>query len=368
MKSKFVVLLILAITIIGCSTREEVELNHPRKIRDYHNYIDSVISANSSVFGNVLILDSLGEAYDLLEHWSMLPYQDLRSEYSEYGFYSVVVESNIVYDSLFQVYGETYGLDDEDEVPSSMLSDMQSEVMGDYANLIPVKYVYDDELEREIGIIEPLADFDLVALTNENGIFVADSIVYKLYPNGKFLSFTISSYPQYAGYSFEAIQLLLAGGEYPDDLIPDLPNVYYHDEAIDPNAYPSRSHTAYSGDSTYRMNVSLSANAQSSKFYGTTTLSVNFKLKNYKKGWFGWFYWLTKLPTTGSYSFSFQAGKNHMPYYVVKQGSSTINENSSRITRQHIIGRYCDNFFLYPQVGFTNHSITISNGHIELNY
>lgn len=366
MKTRTLLLTIFAIMAIGCSTRDDVNVNSPKKILDYRDSITDVVYENPELFGNILILDSLEEAYELLEHWSTLSYQDLRTEYSQYGFYSKVIESHIIYDSLFHIYMERYGLDDSMEAPSEMLSDMGNEgVLSNYSDIISIQTIYDNELEHDICLIEPIGDFNLGALTNEHGIFIADSIVYKLYPNGNFLSFFLSAYPQLAGYEYEAIFVLQASGEY-DDLIPDLPQVYvqdYYNHYNYETLYPKFEKVLYNDDKQYRLDFGLYAHARTSWFYGTTTLYVEFMLKNYKLGWFGWFYWLTKLPTSIDYNYDYEAYQEHNPNDIQRTRSQHYEVNCRKFFKRDIIDRFAYGDFAYPTCGFINYGFDVSNGY-----
>ena len=62
MKERTIICTLVAIIAIGCTIRDEVFISHPKRMVDYREYIDSVISENYGCFGDVLILDSLEEA------------------------------------------------------------------------------------------------------------------------------------------------------------------------------------------------------------------------------------------------------------------------------------------------------------------
>lgn len=366
MKAKSLILTITITILVSCTPRNNVEMNNLKRNAENRNYIEDVISTNREIFGDVLILDSLESAYNLLEHFSSLQYQDLRSEYAELGFHNIVIESNIVYDSLFQTFMDLYGITEDDEFSDLMIADLQEEVISHYSEIIPLKLLYDEELGHEIGIFEPIGDFDLDALTNEMGIFIADTFVYKLFQDERWCVFTISSYPRFAEYEYEELYDMYINGNNNDDFIPDLEYVYFYDYPIYNNSYFSANQVVYSNDKKYRMNVSLDAHAKSSHFYGTTTLYTDFQLKNYKLGCFGWFYWLTSFPTTGEYHFQYQAYKTGNPHNILETVHSYINQNSRRISQRHIIARFADHYFEDPFFGLVYHSFDITNERVHL--
>lgn len=352
--------------MIGCTRQNEVSMNPPMRFMPYRSYIDSIVLANQQLFGNVLILDSLGEAFELLENWSLLSYSELRSEYSELNYTNLSIESHIVYDSLLYKYMQDYGLDYEtDEVPFEVLADLEYIVFNNYQDLIPAKIVYDDELEREIGIIEPIGEFDLFALTNEQGIFIVDTFVYKAYSNGCFLAFPLSIYHIFAGLEFDNVAYMLQSSSY-DDLIPDLPLVYFHDYYRGQELVPFYEEIKYNNDHTYRMNVSLQACAAHCCFWGTTTLSTKFKLKNYKLGALGWFYWLTSFPTTGYYNFTYEAYLDNNPHDIQESHTLYVNKNCSRYDDECVIARFTDGYFAHPHFGFLSHHFCVTNGRVTI--
>lgn len=368
MKSKLIQIAALLAVMTGCSKQNEVSIIHPPRHMPYRSYIDSIVLENQQIYGNVLILDSLGEAFELLESWSELSYSDLRSEYTECNYTNSAIESHIVYDSLIyegmQIYGRDY---ENDEVPLELLSDLEYEVFENYINLIPPKFIYDEEIGHEIGIIEPIGDFDLFALTNEHGIFIVDTFVYKSYFNSIFLAFPISKYNQVAGLEFDQIAALLqAEPDVFGDLIPDLPLVYYHDYYRGENLYPFYKKMKCSNDYAYLMEVSLQAFASHCCFWGTTTLSSKFKLKNYKLGPLGYYYWLTKLPTTGYFGFCYEAYMDNNPHDVQESLEIHIDRNCRRYSDQYIIARFTDGYFAHPEVGFIGAYFHITNGYVTI--
>lgn len=297
-----------------------------------------------------------------------MSYGDLRSEYSELGYHNGIVESIITYDSLMETYMNLYNVqnftDDDNESQEDMFLQLGTIIQNEYSEVIPIKSIYDEHIEDSIRIVEPIGDLDLKALTNEKGIFIADTIVYKLFSNGKFLTFSISSFPMVCESEYEPLyeQVCMEN----DGLIPDLEYIYVYDYDYYRNEILTSSYDIpyYNEDNKYRMNVSLEANANYSRFYGTTTLSAEIKVKNYKLGCFGWFYWLTKQQTAGSYDFLYEAYTERHSHDIQNYYHIFLNDYCRKFSRRDIIARYADYYFPNPQCGFIYAHWNISNGYV----
>lgn len=343
---------LLSLVLCMCDTDKELNLENTKKVPENIDYVLDIVNGNIELFGDVLILDSIGAAYDLLEHWETAPYDVIRNEYSNYGYTNQIMESNIVYDSLMTTYMDIYGISDfsEDTQHEDMFQELHTVILEEFPELIVPKEIFDSVMEDWIFLMEPLGDIDFYALVNEHRIFIADTIVYKVFPSGKFLGIPISSYPQYAYEEYETL-LDLLNQNY--DIVPDLNEDanfydYYRGELL----YPSFSKVKYSHDYAYRLNVSLEAHANYSCFYGTTTLMTKLKIKNYKLGCNEWFYWLTKFPTSASYEYVYEAIGQDNPHDVQEHNRCYVEDSFRTRTFRQVIARFADYSFVNPKCGF----------------
>ena len=365
MKTRLFILAGIACVFLGCSSDKGKDINKPHKILEGRDYAEFMVGNYPEVFGCVLILDSIGEAYQLLNQWESAPYHDIRDDYSSLGYSNDIVESHIVYDSLICKNMDLYNITDfsvNNQREEEMFQELYHVISSNFSDLIVPKRVYENELEDTINIIEPLGDLDLCALTNEYGIFIADTIVYKLFPNGKFLAVPISMYPMYAREDYEHLLDII---NQENNCIPDLEYVYIYDHYRGEPLYQTYSKVKYDHDYKYRLEVSLKAFANYSWFYGTTTLGSELKVKNYKLGCFGWFYWRIKLHASGSYQYIYEAYRQTNPHDVQENYYSYIDGVYSCRTYRNIVARFADHYFPYPEYGFIGAGWSITNGNVE---
>lgn len=123
----------------------------------------------------------------------------------------------------------------------------------------------------------------------------------------------------------------------------------------------------YSNDEVYRMNVRLTPCGKYSSWYGTTKLYTDFKIKNYKLGGWGWFYWRTQFDTYGDYNYTYEAFTNDHPHDVQEYQAYYVNEHTSYYHAQHTIAEYAYYDFRNPHYGFISFHINVTNNRVSLN-
>lgn len=158
------------------ATASEDELEH----RYLSIVVDDYLERYPNIFGeSVQIFDDFSYVIDLLESFSTMNFQELRDWCSENGFYSSVIESNIIYDSVFHEIGEKYGYDTRtEEIPEQYVDNIFEEFNQRMIEEHP-EYCWEDE---EYGLCANtygcISDFE--SLVNDKGIFIVDKVVYKL--------------------------------------------------------------------------------------------------------------------------------------------------------------------------------------------
>lgn len=188
---KFLLLTLLAIQLCACSSNDSNELvehnkmqntapeSHPSddEIIDVHSYVEE----RPNIFGNVLILNDYNELDAILSEMDNSTLQDLRVLYNNLGFYSPILESHVIYDSIFTNVVNSYGLSEDDiinledyndDLNDAIFEEFKSTIM-EYSNLILCSN-YENET-----FIEPIGDpWTIEGIYNEKNIFIVDKYVH----------------------------------------------------------------------------------------------------------------------------------------------------------------------------------------------
>lgn len=144
----------------------------------------------------VLSFDTWDDVYKLLEHWDEIDALSLRDECNLLGFHNVIVESNIVYDSLYYTALDALGLveddlyDDEFELNEVIFDEIFASSL--YYNMeylaLNRRWINGDSAE----VVEPIGELDMFALCNPDGYLIIEDVLYKQVED-----VIISSYDEY---------------------------------------------------------------------------------------------------------------------------------------------------------------------------
>ena len=199
MKHKFylVILLVLTLCMLSCSKMQNNELvvlpcdstiqTSEQPIHRISFSDETGIDAECSLFSFssdfVLTFNTWDDVDKLLNRWNSIRFDTLKYEYELLGYHNVVVQSNIIYDSLYFAAIDSLGLyehdlyDDDFEAESSLFDDIFATSLSNYINYLSlhVKTIENDSL----FVIEPIGNLDLFALGNSEGYFIVDGVLYK---------------------------------------------------------------------------------------------------------------------------------------------------------------------------------------------
>lgn len=168
-----------------------------------------LISENPDLYGTPLVFDSLENVDALLDELSEMDYTDLRDWYSNAGFYSPVIESNIICDSVYDEHKNNvlaeYGFANEEylEIYPALLDEIEArysyDMMNNFSDYCYSREVFNEATNESSLAIYPLGIMDIEALCNEKSLFIVDKIVYKI-QNGCIMTSYMDTYEDVAQF------------------------------------------------------------------------------------------------------------------------------------------------------------------------
>ena len=173
--------------------------------RDIH------ISENYELFEGIRVFDSFEEMFSLLYDIDTMSYTDLKCWCVNNDLYNPILESRIIYDSLFSevlddfgysydryMYDENYTIDEE-----TVFEVFKERMISQYSDYIDISEDYDEEYVAEY-YIEPLSTdgFDELIFMNDRNIVIVGISVYKLIGN-IILSTSVYNFNEYFGSPYK---------------------------------------------------------------------------------------------------------------------------------------------------------------------
>lgn len=185
--------------------------------------VDAYIEAHPETFGNVLVFESLDEVESLLEDMNLVnnsqelteKYADLRN--TRNGFNNLIIESHILYLSIYEEVARQYGYDldteedveiDNDDFYVTLDEHLQAEVSNGLIQIVERTYTDLETGEINDGTyIEPLGELNTGALTNEKSLVIIDKVVYYFFEDA-LITMPINKFHHLAEHSFMDIETL----------------------------------------------------------------------------------------------------------------------------------------------------------------
>ena len=227
------------------------------------------------VFGEILVLDDFEAVDTLLDELANMNYEELSSWYREADYSNAVIETNIIYDSIFyevaKIYdirvGEEYNLN-EGEM-ATLYGYFVERMSEEHPEMCSIDEEYGCLCANPFGCVD-----DEYALANEKGIVIIDKVVYK-YQQGYLISCPIDKYvllPEFA--EVENLFVACAAGLFPNVSEDDVSwAMLPKQETVEDNM---KSHVAQRGG--YKMSIYLSAYPVWSPF--STNIRGKFTVRN----------------------------------------------------------------------------------------
>lgn len=193
MKKILYLSVLLCAVITSCSQREEIDMQKtpPTKIpqkevinEDYDQIdVNAYISDNKDLFGNPLIFNSLDDADALLDSLQSMNSQELGRWIANNDFHNPIIESNyrylLIYERKQAEFASAAYFASETDKLNAIISAIADEMESNYPTLCVISE-YTTVDNHIVKSVRPLGDFDIYALCNEQGIVIADKIVYWL--------------------------------------------------------------------------------------------------------------------------------------------------------------------------------------------
>ncbi len=121
---------------------------------------------------NILIFETLDDAYDLIETLEEASYNEMNTIYSGWNINNPIMESLMAWKQVEELY--TFADD--------MIESELPEYIDDIVELGPTytqsSLIYDSTLLDEVTLIEPLGKYGLEILFNDSGYFIAENKLY----------------------------------------------------------------------------------------------------------------------------------------------------------------------------------------------
>lgn len=282
--------------------------------------VDAYIGTHPETFGNVLVFESLDEVESLLEDMNLVnnsqelteKYVDLQTTRS--GFSNPIIESHILYLSIYEDIARQYGYDIDTEEDLEIESEdfyttlderLQEEVSNGLIQVVERTYTDPETGEISDGTyIEPLGELSIGALTNERSLVIIDNVVYYFFEDA-LITMPINKFHHLAEHSFtnlEALENALSDcstlGLTEDDFVMSREQEYIPYTNF---TRTQRYHENIHG--RYKMTIRISA-SDVWVFTAQTARCGRFTIKNYKKNLCG--HWILngkKCKLNGSVSF-----------------------------------------------------------------
>lgn len=189
---KLLYLVVLCTTLASCSQTDEIYMQEfasaqspQKKAANNHNNlnVDEYISANQDLFGNPLIFNSMDEADDLLDSLQSMNSQQLGEWMESNDFHNPIIESYYRYCSIYEQKQAEFAAvscsASEKDRLNSVIAAVAEEMETNYPSLCVVsEHTTTDN--HVVKSVNPLGDFDIYALCNEQGIVVIDKVVFWL--------------------------------------------------------------------------------------------------------------------------------------------------------------------------------------------
>lgn len=272
-KVRCCVLLGLSLVLFSCNQKQSIEFEPTTENVMYSSkavYVDESTWAERydtidvqwylenypEVFGEILVFYDFDAVDNLLDELATMNYEELSSWYREADYRNAIIETNIIYDSIFyeiaKIYdirvGEEYNLNESEM--ATLYGYFVERMSEEHPEMCSIDEEYGCLCANPFGCVD-----DEYALANEKGIVIIDKVVYK-YQQGYLISCPIDKYvllPEFA--EVEDLFAACAAGLFPNVSENDVSWTQLpKQEVVEDNM---KSHVAQRGG--YKMSIYLSA-------------------------------------------------------------------------------------------------------------
>lgn len=173
--------IVMVISFCSCTENRQDTTTNMSKIRGINNTnecnsfecMSEIASEHEDLLGsNILIFETLDDAYDLIETLEEASYNEMNTIYSGWNINNPIMESLMAWKQVEELY--TFADD--------MIESELPEYIDDIVELGPTytqsSLIYDSTLLDEVTLIEPLGKYGLEILFNDSGYFIAENKLY----------------------------------------------------------------------------------------------------------------------------------------------------------------------------------------------
>lgn len=310
--SRSILSLLMCSLLVACAD-DKINLKNEDSVNGFYDSMPSrineidvreYVTEHSDIFGDaILVFDSMDDLEELLDVIYEANSVQLRDIYSSFGFTNPILESNIVYDSVFSEVETFLQIEIDDHISESDMNDLISEFVSTMRDDYPSYCIvgdYTDSCNNVVECVSPLGKIDEKALCNELGLFVVNGVVFK-FSGSYLLTCPIEKYEYIHSYdNLSELQSLLdstsISGITDNDLVifnVDSANVIINQESCSPGRSEGASRISNVGHDDHCRDYPKNNGNYQVKVHATiypywAVFSTNYRCKlsisNYYKG------------------------------------------------------------------------------------